>query len=328
MSTLANIRTKVRRLTRSPSTSQISDVDIDTYVNDFILYDIPEHLRLFTLKRTHSFVCLPFRDTYTTDANAIAADLNDFQNTFITVHAPVYIDGQPAYFSQDRTEFFAQYPLDQSITSIATGDGVTTNYTGTLSDIPVNRNSVLFTSVDANNGGLALEDDGAGNIIDVATGAATAPASTINYVTGVFDINFPAAPGNSESVDAHTYPYTAQRPDAVLYYANEFILRPIPDKPYRIQFDAYERPTSLINAADEPELEQWWQYIAYGAAKKIFEDRSDLDSVQQIMPEFLNQQLLVQRRTLVQQAAQRASTIYEYQTGLSAVGEDFRSGDF
>jgi hypothetical protein len=40
-STLGAIRTKVRRLTRSPNTAQITDNQIDEYVNTFILYDFP-----------------------------------------------------------------------------------------------------------------------------------------------------------------------------------------------------------------------------------------------------------------------------------------------
>jgi len=55
-----------------------------------------------------------------------------------------------------------------------------------------------------------------------------------------------------------------------------------------------------------PEISEWWQYIAYGAAKKVFEDRMDLESVQLIEPEFREQETLVLRRTIVQQSNKRA----------------------
>ena len=74
--------------------------------------------------------------------------------------------------------------------------------------------------------------------------------------------------------------------------------------------DVYVRPTELLAGGSSPELEQWWQYIAYGAAKKIFEDRSDPDSVQQIIPEYKEQERLVLRRTIVQQTKERTATIY------------------
>ena len=57
-------------------------------------------------------------------------------------------------------------------------------------------------------------------------------------------------------------------------------------------------------------MEEYWQYIAYGAAKKIFEDKMDLDSVQMIMPEFKQQERLCLRRSLIQYTNERTSTIY------------------
>ena len=66
--------------------------------------------------------------------------------------------------------------------------------------------------------------------------------------------------------------------------------------------------------SDSPALNEWWQYIAYGAAKKIFEDRLDMDSVQLILPEYKKQEALCLRRTLVQYANERTMTIYTEQT--------------
>lgn len=66
-STLAAIQTKVRRLTRTPSTAQLSVADLNEYINTFILYDFPEHLRLFDLRTTFTFTTQPFQDTYPTD---------------------------------------------------------------------------------------------------------------------------------------------------------------------------------------------------------------------------------------------------------------------
>lgn len=93
-------------------------------------------------------------------------------------------------------------------------------------------------------------------------------------------------------------------------------MRPIPDQVYKIEIEVQERPTELLSASRSPELEQWWQYIAYGAAKKIFEDRTDTDSIQVIMPEFKQQERLVLRRTINQQTQNRVQTIYTEQTDL------------
>src|SRR5690606_31171209 len=101
-------------------------------------------------------------------------------------------------------------------------------------------------------------------------------------------------------VNAQSVPYVAGRPTTILFYDEKFTVRPIPDQPYKIDMEAYIRPTELISTTQKPELQEWWQYIAYGAAKKIFEDRSDMDSVQVILPEFQRQEDMINRKSIVQ----------------------------
>lgn len=57
--TLEEIKKKVRRLTRSLSTSILSEADLEQYINTFVLYDFPEHLRLFNLESTFEFYTEP-----------------------------------------------------------------------------------------------------------------------------------------------------------------------------------------------------------------------------------------------------------------------------
>jgi hypothetical protein len=117
-------------------------------------------------------------------------------------------------------------------------------------------------------------------------------------------------------------------PQAVLYYQDTFTLRPVPDQPYRVNLEAYITPTVLLDNDVAPDIQQWWQYIAYGAAKKIFEDRMDLDSVQQIMPEYKKQEQLVIRKTIVQYTNERTATVYTEQTGgLTSGGFGWGSGN-
>ena len=309
-STLAAVRTKVRRLTRSPSSAQITDAQIDEYVNTFIQYDFPEHLRLFSLRTTFTFYAEPFIDTYETNTTDPTSPLFNFKNRYITLHEPVYIAGYNCLFSQSREQFYGIYPLVNSIQSIGTtGDGVTTNFAGTLPyTTPVLRNNVLFGSVTTGNAGVELHDDGQGNLTGDGTG-------TINYVTGAFVLNFSTAPGAGETINSQTVPYQPALPQALLYFDNKITLRPVPDQPYRIDMEAYIRPSELLSSGTSPQLEQWWQYIAYGASKKIFEDRMDLESIQMIMPEFKTQERLVLRTTLVQRTKERTATIYSESIG-------------
>ncbi len=308
------IRQKVRRLTRSPSAAQISDADINEYVNTFYQFDLPEELRLFTLKKTLSFYTQPNISVYTSDQANIPG-LADFKNKYITVGRPVYIAGILSYFSQSREEFFNFFPITSLRQNVGTGDGVETNFSGTL-QAPILQNSVSFVSKDFNNNAIILEDLPIGNDEgDLVIPGTTALLGGIDYITGDYLFSFPVAPAATAPVQAQSRPYVASLPTAVLYYENEFTVRPVPDLPYKITMDAYIQPIAFLSqdagtTPVDPELDQWWQYLAYGAAKKVFEDRGDIENVQMIMPELDRQERLILRRTLVQRSNQEAATIY------------------
>ena len=306
-STLDTIRIKVRRLTHSPSPSQLTNTEINEYVNTFYQYDFPEHLRLLTGLVPFIFYTEPGKDLYATNSDTLTPinGLSDFNNRFISIHPPVYVDGRQAKLSQSEGEFYGHYPKNKAVGSTGlTGNGVTLTFVGTVAAIPIQRNSVSFTSINTAGSTLNLIDNGTGTLSGDGAGS-------INYETGVFGLTFSSAPAASEPIMFHTFPYAASRPSSVLYYSNSFTLRPIPDGVYEVRMQAFKSFTNLIENTDVPELEQWWQYIAYGAAKKVFEDRADLEGVQAIMPEFKKQETLVLRRTLVQQSNERTSTIYD-----------------
>jgi hypothetical protein len=350
-STLYAIQTKVRRLTRSPSEAQITDDDLNNYINTFVVYDFPEHLRTFNLRTTFRFWCNPYQDRYITNNTLPASNpLYNFSNRYISIHPPVYVAGFEAVYTQSRQQFFGIYPNVNSIQSIGfIGDGATTTFTGvvninsgpnfvnpTLSNqtSTLIQNEVLFDSVDLNGNGVSLIDV---PVMDTATGnptvngnlyvpgstpttppTAITPNNTINYLTGLFTITFPTAPGSGQPINSQTIPTIISMPQSVLYYANTFYLRPVPDQPYQINMEVYQRPTALLSESQSPQLEEWWQYISYGAAKKIFEDRMDTESVSQIMPEFKQQERLCNRRTVVQYTNERTATIYTEQTSFGA----------
>lgn len=317
-STLTAIQQKVRRLTRTPSQAQLTDDDLNNYINTFVVYDFPEHLRTFQLRIPFKFWCNPFQDVYVTDTSLPTTDpLYNFQNRYITVHPPIYVAGYQVYYTQSRSEFFGIYPFVNSISSIGqVGDGVTTAFSGSIQNsngAPALQGNVLFDSIGVTGQGLSLVDianapfDGGGILVIPGT---TASLGTINYITGAFSFTFPSAPASGAPINSQAYIYQPAMPMAMLYYNNQFTLRPVPDQPYQINLEVYARPTYLMSESSTPSLEEQWQYIAYGAAKKIFEDRMDMDSVQMIMPEFKTQERLCLRRTIVQNTNTRTATIY------------------
>lgn len=327
LSTLQNIIVKVRRLTRSMSESQLTTDQIKQYINTFILYDFPEHLRLFNLRTTFTFFSAPYIDVYDTNTADPNDPLYNFKNKYITMDSPIYIAGYNSMLSQSRESFFAIYPMVNSIASIGTaGDGVTTFFEGTITNgaptfspnsglRPILRNNVLFSSIDASSNPLTLRDDPLsaenGSLIDVQTGNIV---GVISYVTSQFLFTFPTAPAAGAPINSQSVPYVPSQPQSMLFYDGQFTLRPVPDQAYRVQMEVYKRPDELLDSAQVPELSEWWQYIAYGAAKKVFEDRMDPESVQTIMPEFKKQEALINRRTIVQQTNQRSATIYTENT--------------
>ena len=327
-STLAAVQTKVRRLTRSPSEQQLSTSQINQYVNTALLNDFSEILRLFSLHTDVTFYTQPNVETYdpaiisdpTSPFYDPTSPLFDFNNLYVTVDPPIFIGGYDCLFTQSREYFYGIYSILVNIAGTGfTGDGITTTFSGNVTNVPFLQNNVQFTSIDANNNGLVLIDVP----ISSTTGNLYIPNDfsisygTVNYITGAFTLTFTTPPANGVPINSQTVPYSPTLPQAMLYYNDKFTLRPVPDQVYAVNFQAYKMPTQLLMTNQSPELNQWWQYIAYLAAKKVFEDRMDLDSVALILPELKNQERQVLRKTIVQNTTQRVSTIYSQQTGVN-----------
>ncbi len=374
-STLQAIENKVRRLTRSPSTAQLTTVDLENYINTFVVYDFPEHLRTFNLRTQFTFFTNPYQDEYPTNiasfgnplANPTIVNnpLYNFQNKYLTVHPPAYIAGNQVLWSQSQEQFYGIYPKVNFVqqTGLTGTSGGLNQFAGVINTqqaiVPNNfqqaiallQKQVLFDSADTNLNGLSLADVPVinpltgnptvfGNLYDPASaaystalvnpptvqlypgfvGPAAAGTGMINYATGQYLISFSSPPKANVPVNSQTVPQVLAKPQSILYYANKFVVRPIPDQPYRVNFEVYQRPTALLATTQFPELEEYWQFIALGAAMKIFQDRMDMESIQMITPEYRNQMNLCNRRTLVQYTNERTSTIYTEQTGGPGTG--------
>jgi hypothetical protein len=361
--TLSQIQQKVRRLTRSPSTAQLSDNDLNNYINTAMQYDFPERLRTFNLDTDFTFYTNPGQDVYNTDEASFASATNNvlynFQNKYLTVSGPFYIAGFEAHYFQSQNNFFSAYPKVNNIQLQTTGDGTTGPFTGVINSqqailspnltqfISLLQGNVVFNAIGSPGTseelGMALQDvpvvDGAtgyklnyGNLYDVnstdyQTALTTPPTAilsgnNINYLTGAFTITFPSNTVVGTQINSMSVPQNTALPQSVMYWSNTFTVRPVPDQSYPITFQVRQRPVALLDSGQAPELEEYWQYIAYLAAKKIFEDRMDLDSVQLILPELRVQETLCLRRTIVQNSTQRATTIYADQNSNSNNGNN------
>ena len=340
--TLADIRTKVRRITGRPSATQIADSDIDKYINTFYVYDMPEHLKMESLRYNYEF---------TTTAGIPTYDLPT--STYLTAMPPVFIGGYESYMTQDRQNFFRINPqLNMLQQSVYSGNGTNTGYTGqkltnlpiipgfkpnppgaystwTLgNDIPASalKWNVLVSALATPNAtsgikpSISLVDDGQGNLF-APTDTSINPANargTINYITGAISItNFTNSIPSGNAINVQYVPYVANRPQSVVFFQDQFILYPVPDQAYTVSFEAYKYPTAFLGTDPTvtPQLQEWWQMLALGAALKIFEDNGDLENYAKyrgIMEEYMTLSL---RRTIVQQTSERTASIYTEQSG-------------
>jgi hypothetical protein len=347
-SNLTAIRSKVRKMTGRPSTAQISDAQIDEYVNTFYVFDMPEHLRLESLRVNYQFV---------TNVNQPAYDFP--VNLYLTAMPPVYISGYQCMMSQSRENFYRGNPRLQYMERVSTGNGTVGPYTFTLTqhpicpgwkpnppgaysvsvvgttDIPASQINfnVLISGTDVNGHSVSLIDDGGSNAtghtttgllfdFDAASTVAAGARGTINYVTGLVTIfgaplGFARAIAAGSPINAQYIPYVASRPQTACFFQDQVILFPLPDQAYTVSFEAYKYPTALATATSSPQLQEWWQLLALGAADKIFCDNGDMDNMAKYRPILDEQMRLVQRRTIVQYSSERVSTIYSDQTGLS-----------
>lgn len=332
LATLEKIQQKVRRITRTPSTAQLSDSDLNDYINTFVLYDFPTSARLFSLRTVLTFYTQPGVDVYDTNTTDPLNPLYNFKNKYNAVHPTAYIGGVAAFYTQYRDIFYGNWPQTNTITQTGLfGNGTNGPFVGMLPPaqnapvIPyaqphVLQRSVMFTLLDTSGSAMQIIDypvsDTQGALgTPGAPQTLPSPYGDINYVTGAFTVLFPNATGINNNADgnplwAEFINFAPGIPTTILYYDSKFTLRPVPDKSYVVQIEADMRPTELISTTDVPNLEQWWQWIALGASIKIFQDRMDMDSVNLLMPEFMAQGEMVRSTTSSQYTNDRTVTIY------------------
>lgn len=315
---LSAVIQKFRRITAQPSQSQISDQEIVNYVNTFYQFDLPMHLPLFNMKETYTFYTTPNVDGYVFP-----------RNTYSYVQPPFYCAGYQCFYSQSREQFWRTFPKFNFFDTLATGDGITTVFNLQATQVPflksyINENGevtsdFVLSSIDAGGNAIQVIDNGvlaSPNSDFLSYVGTVANVGTVNWVTGAISVTFTAPPGAGQPITAQYVPYVAARPQAVLFFQDMFYLRPVPDNVYQVQVDAWRYPTPIFDPAGPtavPQLDEWWQLLAYGAADKFFTDNADFENLARFRPIMQEQLKLINRRTIKQQASQRSSTIYSEQ---------------
>ena len=283
----ANMQTKFRAVVGEPSTDQLSDAQVKAYLNDYYVYTMP-----FELKEQ-------ITDQYLVFTTTPGIDVYAFPGGFFTDSPGAYADGFPLIFYQDTDIFFQDWPQQYAVDNIATGDGVTTNFAGGLQNPPLIINTLFIAADDPTGFQQLLTDAGNGTLTGDGTG-------TINYLTGAYTANFTVAPASTANIYAKYQGYSGNRPQGVLFFNNEFTLRPVPDQAYSIRMQGYIKPTAFTLSTDMPLQPEWGPVIVYGAALERFSDRGDVENVERYTPIFKRFENVALGRTVQQLTEQQS----------------------
>ncbi len=362
--TLQAIINKVRLLTGTANDFQLTDADIIDQINSFYLFDLPAHFRSLKLKDRYVFNTIRGIDTYAFDSER-----------YTTVQMPCYCMKKEIQLFQDPWNFYGVWFNWQQFQNFATGDGTLGPYSGLLQAVPIVRSTsnnpmvvtqtqpvaplatgtyppanpnvapygsqqvnpgrvqnILITANISYGSTVNVTDDGAGNLIGDCS------AGTINYETGaIAGLVFTQMVPSGEIIQCQYNPATIARPQAILFFQNQFTLRPVPDMGYTVELVAYRQPSQVLLGSQDrtnptgtgvPEQLEWWECLAVGAAKKIYENRLDSDGVN-LMNAMLNERYdVIETRTYAQLGKQRVATIYADQlnSNYGSTGWSFFSG--
>lgn len=284
---LSTIRAKVRNLTGSPSSEQISDSDLNAYINNYYVFTMP-----FELKEQITDQFLKFKTTP-------GVDIYAFPGGYFTDSPGAYADGFPMIFYMDPDVFYQDWPQQYAVDNIATGDGTTTAFSGGLQNPPIIIGSLFIASDDPTGFQQVVQDNGSGFLTGDGTGS-------INYLTGAYTVTWNTAPAASAVIYAKYQGYSGNRPQGILFFQNEFTLRPVPDQAYQIQMQGYIKPDTLTNDSDTPLQAEWGPLIAYGAALEIFSDRGDEASYESYFPIFKRYENVALGRTIEELRSQQS----------------------
>lgn len=348
---LNSIYAKIRRLTGSdamqlPNNANSLDpnsVGLADYVNSFYNYDLPAQFRSLKLKDKYTFNTTALIDTYA---------FNSEQYT--TVDMPCYCMKREIALFNDPWAFYGANFNWQSQTNFTQGNGTAGPYSGYTTGYPIlrstNNNPYTSTQVPASptnygtpnvpgvsqgnpayqaqrvqnilitantaTGTCNVTDDGNGNLIGDISSSYT--QGTVNYQTGeISGLYFSSVIPGGNNIQIQYNAINPTIPLSILFFQNQFILRPVPDQGYTIELIAYRQPTQALaqysGGAGTPELSEWWETICFGASKKIFQDRLDMDGVA-MMDKFLQESYqLNYTRTCAQISTGRVPTIYQDQ---------------
>ncbi len=134
--------------------------------------------------------------------------------------------------------------------------------------------------------------------------------NTVNYNTGVINVTFPQAIPSGVPINVECYFIEQGLPRAILFYNNTLTIREPPNMQYLVELDAYLSPAAFFSTGQSFQFAYMCEYIARGAARKLLSDTGDWDQFDRYESLFLEQEMLVWKRSQRQFTATRTDTIF------------------
>jgi hypothetical protein len=309
-------------------------------------------MQLFDLKTTFTLELTPNVDQY--NAPVTYNPGGPVVPTYETYITPAYVDGYQIVMQQSHDQWMKLFPNRtlnqfQQNGSGFRGQTATTPYAFTTASVPIIQghrdlniqppgntinpggiqeglltSNVYVTAIDVNGNLNVAQDDPqsatSGNLIQydpLNPGNAPSIVGTVNYITGAVSVTFLYAIPTTSAINYQVIPYSAGRPQAVFFYNNTFVFRPIPDKPYVFTIDATYNPAAFLNTSNALPYRYMTEYLARGAARKILQDYGDIEQMQLYEPFFREQENFVLRKTYRQVSNTRVATVFQGQTSFN-----------
>lgn len=133
---------------------------------------------------------------------------------------------------------------------------------------------------------------------------------TVNYVSGAITFALPLPLQTGTTLTIFVSQYQTERPNTVMFWNNQFHVRPVPKLIHKIEIETYLTPVQFMLTTDSPILNQFVQYIAYGVACEILRQRQDMEGLANVMEGFKRQEALVLERQGTEEINSRNNTIY------------------
>jgi len=208
---------------------------------------------------------------------------------------------------------------------------------------------VIIGGVDTGGNPISINDDGDGNLIYMTTNpvvsvplATTNPAvpgmynintsnpglinpttiGTVDYVTGQINFILPTGVSLAQGtlLTIRVSQYQNGRPHSLLFWNNEFTIRPIPKHIHKVEIETYLTPVQFMLSNDLPILNQWALYLAYLTAQEILRQRNDFDGVSALEEGRMRQEGLVLERQGIEEIGQPNFQLFNSTQGYSVYG--------